>query len=75
MGETMMLGLRLVQTGVQYDHFRTLHGADPRTVFASELEQLAKRGLLTCDATAIRLTPAGLMLGNQVFAQFLPDAS
>jgi oxygen-independent coproporphyrinogen-3 oxidase len=75
MGETMMLGLRLVQTGVAYDHFYALHGVDPRTIFAPELEQLAERGLLTCDATAIRLTSAGRMLGNQVFAQFLPDAS
>jgi oxygen-independent coproporphyrinogen-3 oxidase len=73
MGESMMLGLRLVREGVRLDRFVTLHGAAAVDVFASELEQLRDSGLLTVDDERIRLTPHGLLMGNQVFLQFLPE--
>lgn len=74
MGETMMVGLRLVSYGVPFAHFERLHGADLRTVFAQELSELSANGLITLDAERVRLTHRGLFLGNQVFARFLPDA-
>ncbi len=74
MGETMMLGLRLVRHGVPFAHFRALHGADLHTVFAAELDELRLLGLIEVDAERVRLTARGLLLGNQVFARFLPDA-
>ena len=73
MGETMMVGLRLVREGVPYAHFARLHGADLRTVFAAELADLAALGLLMLDAERVRLTERGLLLGNQVFARFLAE--
>ena len=73
MGETMMLGLRLIDEGVTYDRFQTLHAADLRTLFGSELVDLQRSALLQLDDARVRLTPKGLMVGNQVFARFLPD--
>lgn len=72
MGETMMLGLRLIQEGVSLARFYNRYGIDLTTMFAAEIERLQKMELLTLDATAIRLTTRGLMVGNQVFAEFLP---
>lgn len=73
MGETMMLGLRLVQEGVSFERFQRKHQVDLRTIFAAELEQLTAWDLLELDEQRVRLTPAGLMVGNQVFMRFLPN--
>ncbi len=73
-GETMMLGLRLLREGVPYDRFQARHGVPLRQVFAREVQQLAGQGLVEIGPTRIHLTPRGLMIGNQVFARFLPDA-
>ncbi|MCB0136104.1 MAG: radical SAM family heme chaperone HemW, partial [Caldilineaceae bacterium] len=73
MGETMMLGLRLVREGVPLDRFTALHGRSLSDAFGTEVDRLCGDGLLTVDARRVRLTPRGLMVGNRVFAQFLPD--
>ncbi len=73
MGETMMLGLRLIGEGVAYERFAALHGADLRVVYAEELEQLAEWKLVERLPTRVRLTPRGLMIANGVLARFLPD--
>jgi oxygen-independent coproporphyrinogen III oxidase len=73
MGETMMLGLRLLREGVSRSRFAARHGQAVDAMFGVELRQLAERGLLMWDDHRIRLTPAGLLLGNRVFAEFLPD--
>lgn len=75
MGETMMTGLRLLRTGVSAAHFAALHGITLRDAFGPTIDRLAARGLVTWNGEALRLTGAGLMLGNQVFAEFLPEAS
>ncbi len=73
MGETMMLGLRLLREGVPRGRFAARHGRAVDDVFAEELRQLAERNLLTWDEHRVRLTPEGLLLGNRVFGAFLPD--
>ncbi len=73
MGETMMLGLRLLREGVQRERFAQRHGQTVESVFARELHELSQRRLLWEDQRQIRLSPEGLLLGNQVFAAFLPD--
>jgi len=73
MGETMMLGLRLLEEGVAFQRFQALHGVALQTIFADELTQLQNKQLIEVDETRVRLTPRGLLLGNQVFAQFLPE--
>jgi len=72
MGETMMLGLRLVQEGVSRARFCQRHRLAMDTVFADELARLYGQGMLQSDEESVRLTERGLMLGNQVFAAFLP---
>lgn len=73
MGETMMLGLRLVQEGVPFEHFQALHQEDVRAVFETELAQLQAWDLIELVDQRVRLTPKGLMVGNQVFMHFLPS--
>ncbi|CAN5487154.1 radical SAM family heme chaperone HemW [soil metagenome] len=72
MGETMMLGLRLLQEGVAFERFEALHQAALPTVFAAELAKLRNWRLIDIDDQRVRLTRQGLMMGNQVFADFLP---
>ena len=71
MGETMMLGLRLVREGVSFARFAALHGVDLREVFAGEVTRLQAQGLIVLDEQRVRLTERGLLIGNQVFAEFL----
>lgn len=71
MGETMMLGLRLIEEGVPFARFKALHGADLRQSYADEIEMLTGQKLIQLDEERIRLTDSGLMVGNQVFHQFL----
>jgi oxygen-independent coproporphyrinogen-3 oxidase len=72
MGETMMVGLRLVREGVKDDRFRARFGLGLNDVFGETIERLVADGLLERTAEGVRLTPRGRLLGNQVFAAFLP---
>ena len=71
MGETMMLGLRLVREGVPHARFEALHGCSPLEVFEHELGELRGLSLIDVDAVRTRLTRRGLMLGNRVFRAFV----
>ncbi len=72
MGETLMLGLRLIEEGVTRVRFRERFGVDLDQVYGATMAQLIAQGLLESDAERIRLTPQGRLLGNRVFAEFLP---
>ncbi|MFN2115850.1 MAG: radical SAM family heme chaperone HemW [Anaerolineae bacterium] len=71
MGETMMLGLRLVEEGVTAARFLALHGQSLGDVFGPQITRLAADGLLLADAAGVRLTRTGLMFGDRVFAEFV----
>ncbi len=71
MGETMMLGLRLLHEGVTAPEFSMRHGTSLQAQFGVEIAQLAEIGLLAWDGTVARLTPRGMMLANDVCARFL----
>jgi len=73
MAESMMVGLRLVREGVRHDRFAAQHGVASTDIFQAELNRLCADGLLTVDDVRIRLTERGLLMGNQVFLQFLPE--
>jgi oxygen-independent coproporphyrinogen-3 oxidase len=73
MDETMIVGLRLVREGVPLAHFRALHGRDLIDVYAGELDDLQRQGLITVDERRVCLTQRGLMIGNRVFVRFLSD--
>ncbi|HUS81316.1 MAG TPA: radical SAM family heme chaperone HemW [Armatimonadota bacterium] len=71
-GETMMLGLRLTG-GVGWEAFRRRYGRGMEEIYGAVIARLAEDGLLVRDAAGIRLTSRGRLLGNRVFAEFLPD--
>ena len=74
MGETMMMSLRLTQEGVSRKDFSNRFGRPVEEVYGGEIERLVRLGLLEQsgeDGDILRLTPAGRLLGNQVFMQFV----
>jgi len=73
MGETMMLGLRLVREGVRAAEFKRRYGQPLEAVFGEEVDELVRLRLLEHVNDAVRLTRWGRLLGNQVFMHFLPD--
>ena len=71
MGETMMLGLRLLREGVGDAAFAARHGRTLDETFGSTVEELTALGLLERLPDRVRLTHRGLMLANQVCARFV----
>ncbi|HYF92310.1 MAG TPA: radical SAM family heme chaperone HemW [Symbiobacteriaceae bacterium] len=72
MAETMMLGLRLLE-GVPEERFRNRFGITLNDVYGTTVDRLISRGLLERAEGAVRLTPRGLRLGNQVWQEFLQE--
>jgi len=72
LGEAMMLGLRLVVEGEPDARFREQFGVALADAFGPTIARLVARGLLERLPDRVRLTPRGRLLGNQVFAEFLP---
>jgi putative oxygen-independent coproporphyrinogen III oxidase len=73
MGDFMMVGLRL-QEGVTQESFaRQFNGEKLEVVFGQQLERLTSQGLLenTGLKAGYRLTPRGILLGNEVFGAFV----
>jgi oxygen-independent coproporphyrinogen-3 oxidase len=71
MGETMMLGLRLLDEGVSAVEFENRHGTVLIERFGDQIAELTGFGLLDWDGDRLRLTPRGAMLANDVCARFL----
>ena len=75
MGETLMLGLRLIAEGVERTRFKERFGVDLDQVYSTTIARLIEQGLLESDDERIRLTANGRLLGNRVFGAFLPNGS
>jgi oxygen-independent coproporphyrinogen-3 oxidase len=73
MAETIILGLRLVRDGVDIATFRRRYEQTPADLYGPILDELVEWGLLEVTPARIRLSPRGRLLGNQVFARFLPE--
>ncbi|QYK50435.1 MAG: radical SAM family heme chaperone HemW [Anaerolineales bacterium] len=71
MGETMMMGLRLVREGVSQAGFAQRFGSTLEQVYGRSITALQRRGLLETASGALRLTQQGRLLGNQVFMEFV----
>lgn len=75
MRETMMLGFRLLQDGVDLEAFTQRFDTDAELFFAKEIAYLTKRGLIekiTEEANPrLRLTKAAVGVANQVFKEFV----
>jgi oxygen-independent coproporphyrinogen-3 oxidase len=71
MGETLMLGMRLVQEGVSDTTFEPRFGVSLQARYGPVLEKLAGQGLVEWDGNRARLTIRGRLLGNVVFREFV----
>jgi oxygen-independent coproporphyrinogen-3 oxidase len=72
-GETMMMGLRLVAEGISSIDFQQRFGISLQERFGSIVDRLISFGLLewTGEEERLRLTQKGQLLGNQVFSEFI----
>jgi oxygen-independent coproporphyrinogen-3 oxidase len=70
MEDFMMVGLRLID-GVKEEDFRKQFGVGMMDVFSDPLTRLTASGLLVRTAEGFRLSDKGLLLGNEVFAEFV----
>ncbi len=71
MGETMMMGLRLVREGVSQAGFAERFGSTLEQAYGRSIRALQQRGLLETASGVLRLTQQGRLLGNQVFMEFV----
>jgi coproporphyrinogen III oxidase-like Fe-S oxidoreductase len=72
MGETMMLGLRLLVDGVSAENFANRHGKPLIECYAAQIERFTSIGLLEWHTPdRLRLTERGTLLANDVCAAFL----
>jgi oxygen-independent coproporphyrinogen-3 oxidase len=69
--ESIFLALRLLGRGVNLAEHRARFGADVRAEHAADLERFAAAGLVEIEDDVMRLTPAGALLSNEVFAAFV----
>ncbi len=70
MEEFMFLGLRM-NSGVSKTMFEQRYGIPMDDIFKDVLNELTQQGLITDEYQQIALTPAGRMIGNEVFEKFL----
>ena len=70
MGETMMMGLRLMD-GVSGEGFLGRFGRPLESVFGDDLRELEVLGLLEKEEDTWMLTGRGKLLGNEVFQRFV----
>ncbi len=73
MAETAMMGLRLA-SGLPLETFAARYGQTFVSVFGERLTDVVALGLLEVTDAVARLTPRGMLLGNEVFERLLPDA-
>lgn len=72
MSDTMILGLRLTEEGVDPAAFRARFGRELWDVYGAALDRLLAHGLIERSPSgAIRLTRRGWLLGNHVFSEFV----
>jgi oxygen-independent coproporphyrinogen-3 oxidase len=73
MRETIWLGLRLTEAGVDREGYRRRFGVDYYDRFREEIDSSIHDGLLewTAGEKAVRLTTKGRLLGNRVFCLFV----
>lgn len=72
MAETMMLGLRMLDEGVNRTEFARRFGRDPVEVYGAEIEKHLALGLLDVSGSSVRLTSRGFPIASQVQISFLP---
>jgi oxygen-independent coproporphyrinogen III oxidase len=72
-GETMMMGLRLLDEGVRQARFASRYGAPISHFYADALREGQRLGLLDVNEERVRLTEHGHFLSNQALMLFVAD--
>ncbi|MBT9176707.1 MAG: Oxygen-independent coproporphyrinogen-III oxidase-like protein YqeR [Firmicutes bacterium] len=72
MGETMILGLRMLRKGVNRERFHQRFGCDCVQLYNRVVSKFVAQGLLEVTAATVRLTARGFPLANRVQMEFLP---
>jgi len=68
--EAIFLGMRLM-AGVRTNEFKELFGVDLTAAHADDLKNFQQAGLIEFDGDLLKLTRAGALLSNEVFAAFV----
>lgn len=71
MEESILLNLRLLRRGIVRRDFASRFGVDPVALFGSTLTELASACLVAVNDVAIRLTPNGYFLANEVCVRLI----
>jgi oxygen-independent coproporphyrinogen III oxidase len=71
--EGLMMGLRLVEEGVDLAALARRHGIDPRVENAEALERHERAGFLMRRGDRLVCTPRGLEVLNSILVDFVPD--
>lgn len=69
--ETMMLGLRILNHGVNEDAFRARHGVTMHEIFGEPITRMIDLGMMEHTGTGVKLTNRGMMLANSVVTEFI----
>ena len=72
MADAAILGLRLNE-GLDVRQFERRYGVVLDAAYGPALEEMTEAGLLERANGAVRLTPRGRLLANEVFVRLLPD--
>jgi len=72
--EALFLGLRVAE-GVDLAALGARYGADPKSRHADAWERGTAAGLIVWDGSRVRLTPAGRVRSNELFAELIGDPS
>jgi len=68
--ETFFLGLRLTR-GVDLKAVKAGFGTEAEVMFGETIRELESSAMLESEGDAVRLTPAGRLLSNEVFQRFI----
>lgn len=74
LGETMMLGLRLLADGVSNQDIVVRHGVSLNDAYGPIIGRFLGMHLLEWHGDRLRLTERGAFVANAVCAEFLPDS-
>jgi oxygen-independent coproporphyrinogen-3 oxidase len=69
--ETLIMGMRLTQRGIDRREFRQRFGVDLLELHGDSLTRHAQSGLVDISDERVRLTPQGRMLSNIVLREFV----
>ncbi|MCV0404552.1 MAG: radical SAM protein, partial [Chloroflexi bacterium] len=70
-GESMMLGLRMLNDGINAESFATRHGITLDNAYGEPLARMIELGMMEPTDAGVRLTQRGMMLANSVVTEFL----